>query len=121
MEQLKLLMDYTKFHIGIYITLCTGLIAVLSVDNLKDYFVPFQPYLFATLVLFAIAAAFGGLVGSSLPMFNTYEEFKDAKLGPFNAKWIPAQWCTHLEHLFFWLGALVTMFGLCQVNKVFPA
>lgn len=118
MDQLKLLMDYTKFHIGMYVSLCTGLVVILSMEGVKKEVPDFQPYLFGTLACFAIAAAFGGLVGSSLPAFVDYEDFKNAKLGPFKAKLINAEWCAHLEHFFFWVGVIVSIAGLWRISEV---
>ena len=114
MEQLKQLMDYTKFHIGMYATLCTALIAILGLDMIKPAAANFRPYLFATMVCFAVAGMFGGLVGSGLPYYKTFEEFSNAYLGPWRLKLIPALWCTHLEHTAFWLGIIVAFFGLVR-------
>jgi hypothetical protein len=114
MDQLKQLMDYTKFHIGMYTTLCTVLIAILGLDMVKPSAVDLHPYLFGTLLCFAVAGMFGGLVGSSLPYFKTFEEFSQAKLGPWKLKLIPALVCTHLEHTAFWLGIIVVLIGLVR-------
>lgn len=116
MDQLKLLMEYTKFHIGMYTTLCTVLISILGLEIFKARAVTFQPYLFVTLAFFVLAGAFGGLVGSSIPLFKDFDEFKKARLGPWRWEWIPAPWCAHLEHTFFWLGILVVLLGLWNVR-----
>ena len=110
MDQLKLLMDYTKFHIGMYITLCTGLIAVLKF--LGDKAPGFNPFLLWTLGLFVVAGAAGGLVGSSIPYFRSFDDLMTAWLGPWDFKWITGRWCTHLEHSAFWLGILVAVIGV---------
>ena len=44
-EQLKLLMDYTIFHIGLYATLCTLLIAILGVGPWKEHSAQMPHYL----------------------------------------------------------------------------
>ena len=44
-EQLKLLMDYTIFHIGLYATLCTLLIAILGVGPWKEHRAQMPRYL----------------------------------------------------------------------------
>src|SRR5260370_27064251 len=97
-------MQYTVFHIGMYATLCTVLISVLGLKPFKFHVPALRPYLGATLVSFLLAAAFGGLVGSSLPYFPDFESFSQAHLGPWNWELIPAMWCTHLEHTAFWIG-----------------
>jgi hypothetical protein len=44
-DQLKALMDYTKFHIGMYTTLCTLLVAIIGLNGLNRKAVGFLPYL----------------------------------------------------------------------------
>lgn len=112
MDQLKQLMDYTKFHIGMYTSLCTALIAVLGLNIVKLAIADMRPYLFTTLVCFVVAGLFGGLVGSSIPYYSTFEDFSKDKLGPWRLKIIPALWCTHLEHTAFWIGIVVAIVGL---------
>jgi hypothetical protein len=111
-DQLKALMDYTKFHIGLYTTLCTLLVAIIG---LNAHAVVSLPYLLATLICFAIAGAFGGLVGSSLPNYLTWSTFETAKLGPwFLPNLIPARWAASAEHTAFWVGAVIALFGVIK-------
>jgi hypothetical protein len=111
MEQLKLLMDYTKFHIGMYATLCTALVAVLSSNQFKtnEGYEFYRPYLLGTLICFTAAGMFGGLVGSSIPFYTNWDTFISAKVG-FSV--IPTLWCTKLEHGAFWLGIVVALAGI---------
>jgi H+/Cl- antiporter ClcA len=81
-ERLKALMEYTKFHIGLYTTLCTLLVGVMGLGGPKGHVTPMLPYFFWTLIFFAIAGMFGGLIGSSLPEYTTWKDFTDARLGP---------------------------------------
>jgi hypothetical protein len=117
MDQLQLLMDYTTFHIGMYATLCTLLVSLLNWNGLKEHAATFRPNLFPMLGCFLIAAAFGGLVGSSIPYYKDFDAFSRAHLGPWCGKWIPALVCTHLEHAFFWAGILFGVCGLCKSRK----
>lgn len=110
MDQLNQLMDYTKFHIGVYTTLNSVLVGSIGLNTVPDG--PFRYYLFATLACFIIASAFGGLVGSSIPYYKTWDEFASQKLGPWHFKLIPSLWCTHLEHTFFWIGIASAVIGL---------
>jgi hypothetical protein len=115
-EQLKVLMEYTKFHIGLYTTLCTLLIGVMGLEGLKDRSAPMLPYLLFALISFATAGAFGGLVGSSLPNYKTWESFMSAKLGPwFYPKLIPAPWAASAEHTAFWVGTAIALFGVVTI------
>jgi hypothetical protein len=114
-DQLKQLMDYTKFHIGMYVTLSTLLVGLLGVSSLAASVPALKGYLFATLTLFLLAGMFGGLVGSSLPHYKTFAEFETARLGPWGLALLPAQCCIRLEHLSFWLGTLVAWYGVLRV------
>jgi hypothetical protein len=45
-ERLKALMEYTKFHIGLYTTLCTLLVGVMGLGGPKGHVTPMLPYFF---------------------------------------------------------------------------
>lgn len=111
-KQLEALLTYTTFHIGMYATLITALLGLLATDFLKVKAEVFSKFLWATLVLFVLAGAAGGLVGSSIPTFKSYEEFKAARLGPWCATWFQSETVVHLEHTFFWLGIATAVIGL---------
>jgi hypothetical protein len=115
-DQLKSLMDYTKFHIGLYTTLCTILIAVIGLNGLREQVPRMLPYFFLSLICFAIAGMFGGLVGSSLPRFTSWAEYQQSKLGPwFLPRIIPAPAVASAEHTAFWLGSLIALWGVLQI------
>jgi hypothetical protein len=111
-EQLKQLMDYTKFHIGLYSTISTLLIAFVSTDTAGRVSPVFMCWLLATLALLLVAGMAGGLIGSSVPDHSTYDEFMKQRLGPWSRQWIVARECIHLEHTAFWMAALSAACGL---------
>jgi hypothetical protein len=116
-ERLKALMEYTKFHIGLYTTLCTLLVGVMGLEGLKGHVTPMLPYFFWTLIFFAIAGMFGGLVGSSLPEYKTWEDFTEARLGPWFSPQglrIPALWAASAEHTAFWFGTVIALLGIVR-------
>ena len=114
-DRLKALMDYTKFHIGLYTTLCTLLVAVMGLEALRGHSNAMLPYLLWTLICFAIAGAFGGLVGSSLPQYSTWKEFTDTKLGPwFLPNVLPGPWVASAEHTAFWVGTIIALWGVIK-------
>jgi hypothetical protein len=110
-DQLKQLYDYTKFHIGMYTTLVTVIIAVFANDTLKQAYSHFVPFMVITLLFFIIAGLFGGLVASSVPFYATFYEFTKSRLGPWDSKLFPALICIHLEHSAFWAGCLTAAGG----------
>ena len=116
LERLKLLFDYTKFHIALYATLITLIIALLSLGADEVQYVQ-KWLLFGTSFLFALAGACGGIVASNIPNHAKVTEFLNAEIGPrvFWSDRTKKQgysmcllaearvWATR-EHAFFWSG-----------------
>ncbi len=111
MEQLKLLMEYTRFHIGVYITLFTALVTYLRFKRSK------RPRKFtgreacgiiAAIVLFFCAGAFGAIIASNIPDYSGFEQFSGELLRVYGCPIGSYSTLAHLEHSCFWLGALVT-------------
>lgn len=111
-DRLKQLFDYTKFHIGMYTTLSAVIIGVFAHEELSAKYHNFLPYIQISVGMFFIAGAAGGLVASSIPFYDSFKEFSESKLGPWNFKIIPAIICIHIEHTAFWLGCCVGIIGL---------
>ena len=113
-------MDYMKFHIGLYATLCTLLIAILGLDPWKEYSTLMSHYLLVTLVCFIIAGASGGLIGSSLPNYTAWTDFQSARLGPWflpEKLRMPAAWVASAEHSAFWVGIVIALYGVIKTMK----
>jgi hypothetical protein len=110
---LKLMMDYTPFHIGAYITLSTLLISTLALEPLKRKIAVMRPFLFMTLLLFMIAGACGGIVASSLPYLSKDAKLAEIRTGPFFVPdaWPIGNWAA-AEHLAFWAGIVVALVGI---------
>jgi len=101
LEQLKLLFDYTKFHIGLYATLITALVAA------REYWPARTPeFLKMTLAAFIVAGAAGGVVASNIPAYQSYSIFTKTWIGVLGVPIMPAECWVHLEHVAFWLGIL---------------
>lgn len=114
-DQLKQLLDYTKFHIGMYTTLITAIIGVFANESLNVYYVGLLPFMKFAIFLFVVAGLAGGLVASSIPFYTTFDDFKKAKLGPWSYEFIGAITCTHIEHTAFWSGCVIIVYGLYYV------
>jgi hypothetical protein len=110
-DQLKQLFDYTKFHIGMYVTLLAATIGWFAKNPLDPLDSEIIRYVQASVVCFVVAGMAGGLVASSIPYFTRFEDFKKAKLGPGKFEFIPAIFCTYIEHFFFWIGVFVAVGG----------
>jgi hypothetical protein len=97
-DQSALLMDYTIFHIGAYLVLGTGTVALFKRTEIRWLFLPFACFL--------IAGISGGIIGSNLPDYPSFDKFKDAQLGFWGFKIGPYDMWAHIEHGAFWLGLL---------------
>ena len=106
-NRLSHLLDYTTFHIGIYISLVTALIGLgIFKENIGDSFL-----LKWSIALITLAGICGGIVGSNIPPCKTYDEYWQKFLGYWKLKpFKPEVWIA-LEHLFFWLGVLPLSVG----------
>ena len=114
-ERLKLLYDYTKFHIGVYATLVTLLIAMLSL-YLEDLTTAPKRLLLATTVFFIFAGACGGMVASNIPNFSRIsdflcEDFIPSTFGNFGPQMNGSNW-VEWEHRFFWFGIITAVVAI---------
>jgi len=120
LEQLKLLYDYTKFHIGLYGTLIAGFIGILTFGG-KDFSPTSINALKVVIFLLLIAAMSGGVVASSVvDVYQNYgmwktetslETFWTTEIGPFKLKWMKAKFWWLIEHTAFWIAVLIVVGG----------
>ena len=115
MEQLKLLMDYTIFHIGVYISLSTGLIALLGLfpgkaDEMKTQ-------LIAALGYFLLAGMCGGVIAANIPYATDLAVFQHTWIGFLGGRFAPARVWMLVEHVSFWVGIGFAIWGLFEVNR----
>jgi hypothetical protein len=118
MEQLKLLMDYTIFHIGVYITL-GGLMVSLLTKNTFANQKGMSWVLVASLLCFMFAGIFGGIIAANIPYHTEFTEFINASIGPWFAPTILlSSSCMWVEHNAFWLGIFIFLagFGLTKLD-----
>jgi len=112
-EQLKLLFEYTKFHIGLYATLAAALITLTNTEFGKSLKVV-EPLVWVAVLFIALAGLAGGVIASSLPWFRNLESFKTTAIGPFRLRLMLGEYWTYIEHTSFWLGiaSILLAFGL---------
>jgi hypothetical protein len=102
-DQVKTLFDYTKFHIGLYLTLGGALVAAIGA---KTPVVFDAPTMWIAVILIGIAGMAGGIVASSLPEAPTLDGFFQNFTGPWGLQLLKGKWWTHLEHTAFWAGII---------------
>jgi hypothetical protein len=117
-KQLARLYDYTKFHIGIYLSFAGGIAALLGSQETGWFLstlVKSNKYsLYAALVLMVLAGACGGVVASSTLECKTFHEFWNKDHGPQSLPFLKrhgSNWAM-LEHAFFWLSLLVLGYAI---------
>ncbi len=114
LKSLDLLFDYTKFHIGLYLTLASAYISVASLRVGDRFaFTLKWPYVIAAMFAFMVAGLAGGVIVSSITQcYGTILECKSTAaflkkpIGPWDWEvlWLPAKYWTYLEHGSFWAG-----------------
>lgn len=118
MEQLKLLMDYTIFHIGVYITLSGLMVSLLGLKAFANRAKAMRCYILGALTCFLIAGMCGGLIAGNIPYFSSFTAFTDATIGPwFTPPFLRASYCMNAEHTAFWAGVTVFLFGFWRSRK----
>lgn len=103
-EALDLLMTYTTFHIGVYLTLAT---AVIGADAFK---ISHWSLRFVTFPCFVLAGLAGGIIASNLAEFGLYpqtQEFREIPLGFWCFQIAPYRVWATIEHTTFWVGVLI--------------
>jgi hypothetical protein len=107
--QIKLLFEYTKFHIGLYASLIAALVGLMKLGGQQ---IPdgLLRYLQVTLVCFVIAGAAGGVIASTISVDYMALVRQDA-IGPFGFNVLSYTWWAHIEHFAFWLGITVSVVG----------
>ena len=113
LEQVKLLFDYTKFHIGLYTGVITVLVAGLNLRSTLRW--PVEPtWLGISIIFIAVAGLAGGVIASSLPHFSTIGAFWDAEIGPFRSRLFRGETWTYIEHTAFWIGVISGLVALLR-------
>src|SRR5687768_5409213 len=104
-ERLAALYDYTKFHIGFYITLYSAIVALVELDDLRHY----PSLLLKTAALFlALAGMAGGIICTNIPLHGNDDvrEFYARSIGPWESQGLEARSVVRFEHSCFWVAVL---------------
>jgi hypothetical protein len=108
-KSLELLFDYTKFHIGLYLTLAAAYITVATAKIGEKPLLTLDPKFFwPAIVTFMIAGLAGGVIASSITQTEarSSREFLNEPIGPWDWEAIhfSARKWTYIEHTSFWIG-----------------
>lgn len=100
-DRVKTLYDYTKFHIGLYLTLGTILVAGIGAKTPVAFD---HRLMWAAVVFIGFAGVAGGIVASTLPECPTLNAFFQSRTGPWKCKILRGRHWTYVEHTSFWIG-----------------
>lgn len=123
-KRLERLFDYTKWHIGIYLTGGGGLLALLfSEKHSLVHFdaVPVKLLLYTAFLFIVIAGFAGGVIASSITICRTFDDFWDQPQGPFTYLWWRGKYWPMLEHGAFWISLFCTATALIWSLNARPA
>jgi len=118
-HQLSTLFDYTKFHIGLYSTLITGLFAIIAFamhDPNGKILVYLLPYARYTAGFILIAGAAGGVIASNIPNYKTFESYSSARLPIFGIPSFTYAVFAHVEHLAFWTAVGIASYACLSMR-----
>lgn len=120
LEQIKLLFDYTKFHIGLYTTVTAGYIAVMASDYGRQFFLQPSPCLvWGAVVMFMVAGLAGGIIASSCPHYPRLDSLMAARIAPYtDGKGLTGRTWTYVEHTAFWVGILLAILSVAFADSV---
>jgi hypothetical protein len=108
-KSLELLFDYTKSHIGLYVTLTGSYVAATSSAFLELKIC--KILVWPAVVCFMAAGLAGGVIASGITqtLARCSEEFLSERIGPWEVKWLHfrARIWTWIEHTSFWVGLIL--------------
>ena len=112
-NQLKCLFDYTKFHIGVYMTLIGLLLATVikpgALDNMPHHV---YQVIRVVIICYVLAGAAGGAIISNIPNYETFKQYDDERLPIFSFKTLKYRHWATIEHGAFWIGSITLIVGL---------
>ena len=115
-KSLDRLFDYTKFHIGLYLTLTASYVAVASVkgQDSKLLLELAQTWFWAAILCFMFAGLAGGIIASSLTQTaaRSTASFLAEEIGPWSLKLLQARTWTWIEHTSFWAGLIFALLSI---------
>jgi len=123
-KRLERLYDYTKWHLGIYLSVAgtlTAAVGYLAEASKADRIAPYvdRPgLLLAAVALMFAAGACGGIVASSCTECASYEQLWNERHGPFGSHLLKGRQWAAMEHLFFWLSVAAAAVAVLSSKPV---
>jgi hypothetical protein len=112
-EGMKLLFEYTKFHIGVYLTLTTAFIT-LATSNVGGILPKLNPCAAGVAIVFIMFAGLaGGVIISSITQCecSSVKDLLNDDLGFWGIELFTGRAWTIIEHTCFWIGLIAAVFA----------
>ena len=115
-KSLEMLFDYTKMHIGLYLTLTAAYVAVATAKvNGKPILAVVPEAVWLAIIAFMLAGLAGGVIASSITQTTarSSEEFLSREIGPWEIRKLHfrARIWSWIEHTAFWAGLILAVFS----------
>lgn len=122
LKGLELLFEYTKFHIGVYLTMASAFITIASLKKGDSLVLELRTFpVWLAVGFFLIAGLSGGIIVSSITQCYGHLEsthlkrcastpaFLLERLGPWELELFTGRTWTQIEHTSFWIGLLCAL------------
>ncbi len=118
LEQLKLLLSYTKFDIGLYAS-----VAILFAGAIA-----FKPAVFSihkgllslAVVFICLAGMAAGIIASRCAHFQSWNELWEAKIGPLGWRCLKAEYWTYVQHACFGIALVAAVLSVLGGYATLP-
>ena len=124
-KRLDRLFDYTKFHIGIYVSTGGALVTLIGLAAAKAEegayiakLVGSPTALAISFFLMVVAGMAGGVIASSSTECKSYEDLWAQPQGPFGLRIVTGRIWAAIEHAAFWMSALAFSYSILSAAAV---
>ena len=110
LDQLKLLLDYSKFQMSLYTTIAIVFAGAIALPRVLLSF--HRGLLILAVVFICLAGTSAGIIASRCAHFATWGELWTAKIGPFRWNCLQGEYWTYVQHACFALALTAAVLSL---------
>jgi hypothetical protein len=110
LEQLKILVEYTKFDIALYTTVGTIFAAAIAFE--PSIFKIHKGLLSLALIFVCLAGIAAGIIASRCADFTSWNELRTAKIGPFSWRCLKGRDWAYVQHACFVIALIAALIAV---------